>query len=154
MKDHPQASEARPTLLLSGADLARTMRPSDYLAAVAHGFRAGREGRASSPPPMHLHGAGGAFHAKGATLRGVRNYAALKLNGNFPGNPARRLPTIQGAILLCDADTGSVLAILDSIEITLRRTAAASALAARCLANPGAATLAVCGCGAQAWAQI
>ncbi len=153
-KSHPQPSSPLPTLLLSGAHLAQLMRQSDYLAAVEHGFRAAREGRASSPPPMHLRAAAGAFHAKGASLQGARNYAALKLNGNFPENPSRGHPTIQGAIILCDADTGAVLAIMDSIEITLRRTAAASALAARSLANPAAATLAVCGCGGQAWAQI
>lgn len=149
-----QHSGADPTLLLSGADLAELMRPADYLDAVAQGFRAAREGRAFSPAPLHLPAAGGAFHAKAACLAGARNYAALKLNGNFPANPRRGLPTIQGAILLCDGDTGAVLAIMDSIEITLRRTPAASALAARCLANPGAATLAICGCGDQAWAHV
>jgi ornithine cyclodeaminase/alanine dehydrogenase-like protein (mu-crystallin family) len=76
----------------------------------------------------------------GAALWGERMLAALKLNGNFPSNPARGLPTIQGVILLCDADTGAVLAIMDSIEITVRRTAAASALAAKHLAKPGAET--------------
>ncbi|HET9231435.1 MAG TPA: ornithine cyclodeaminase family protein, partial [Vitreimonas sp.] len=83
-----------------------------------------------------------------------RKLAALKLNGNFPGNPARGLPTIQGVILLCDADTGAVLAIMDSIEITLRRTAAATALAAKHLARRDADLLAVIGCGAQARAQV
>src|SRR6185503_18489324 len=63
------------------------------------------------------------------------------------------LPTIQGAILLCDADNGALLAILDSIEITLRRTAAASALAARRLARAESQKLAICGCGDQARSQ-
>jgi alanine dehydrogenase len=56
---------------------------------------------------------------------------------------------VQGAILLSDASNGALLAILDSIEVTLRRTAAASALAAKLLARPESATLLVCGCGAQ-----
>jgi len=79
---------------------------------------------------------------------------ALKLNGNFPGNPDRGLPTIQGAILLCDGETGALLAIMDSIEVTLRRTAAATVLAARYLARPESRTALVCGCGAQARAQL
>jgi ornithine cyclodeaminase/alanine dehydrogenase-like protein (mu-crystallin family) len=80
---------------------------------------------------------------------------ALKLNGNFPENPATRgLPTIQGAILLCDGETGSILAVMDSIEMTLRRTAAATALAARYLARPDSRTIMICGCGAQGEAQL
>src|SRR5262245_46471374 len=126
-----EAPKPRPTLLLSGADLAALMRPADYLAAVERAFRALGEGAAVSPPPMCVEAHTGAFHAKAASLTGARSYVALKLNGNFPGNPRAGLPTIQGAILLCDADAGEVLAIMDSIEVTLRRTAAATALAAR-----------------------
>jgi ornithine cyclodeaminase/alanine dehydrogenase-like protein (mu-crystallin family) len=144
-----------PALILTRADVARLMSPSDTLATVEAGFRALAEGRAVSPPPLHIGAEGGAFHGKGASLIGSRHYVALKFNGNFPGNPQRMgLPTIQGAILLCDGRDGSLLAILDSQEITLRRTAAASALAARLLARPDSNTLAVCGCGAQGRAHV
>ena len=64
------------------------------------------------------------------------------------------MPTIQGVIVLSDAENGAVLAIMDSIEITLRRTAAATALAAKHLAHPGAARVAIIGCGAQARPQL
>lgn len=142
----------RPVLLLSWSDVASLMRPSDYLDAVEAAFRAGREGRAVSPPPMHLAGQGGAFHAKGASYE---NYVALKLNGNFPGNPERcGLPTIQGAILLCDTRDGSLLAIIDSVEVTRHRTPAASALAARFLARKDSSVLGICGCGDQALAHV
>ncbi len=143
-----------PTLLLSRGDIRALMTPRDYFDAVEQSFRANKEGRASSPPPMHIPAAGGGFHAKGASFTSHHAYVAVKLNGNFPGNPERTgLPTIQGAILLCDAVNGSVLAILDSIEITLIRTAAASALAAHHLAHQGAGVLGVCGCGDQGRAQ-
>lgn len=141
--------------VLTHRDIAGLMAPSDWLAAVEAGFRAAAEGRAGAPPPMHLPGVAGAFHAKGASLELERHYVALKLNGNFPGNPERRrLPTVQGATLLCDGATGSLLAILDSIEVTLRRTAAASALAARFLARPDSQSVLVAGCGAQGRAQL
>src|SRR5207237_560642 len=82
-------------------------------------------------------------------------YVAVKLNGNFPGNPQRHgLPTIQGVVLLCDATDGSLLAVIDSIEITLRRTAAASALALQYLAREDGSSIAVCGCGDQGRAQV
>ncbi len=141
---------SEPAIFLTRAEIAGLMAPGDYLDAVEAAFRASWV----APPPMHLHAIGGAFHAKGAVLLGARNLVALKLNGNFPGNPARGLPTIQGVIVLCDATNGAVLAIMDSIEITLRRTAAATALAARHLARREAGTIAMCGCGDQARAQV
>lgn len=142
------------TLLLTRRDVAALMQPADYYGAVEAAFRAAKEGRAASPPPMHIDGLGGAFHAKGAFLAADRPCVALKLNGNFPGNPKRELPTIQGAIFLCDANDGSLLAILDSIEITLQRTAAASAIAADHLAREDARVLFIAGCGEQARAHV
>lgn len=141
------------TLLLSRPDIAGLMGPPDYLEAVERGFRAAAKGTAAAPSPMALPADGGAFHAKGAVLRLDRLRVALKLNGNFPDNEAG-LPTIQGAILLCDGGNGALLAVMDSIEVTLRRTAAASALAARFLARPDSRSVLVCGCGAQASAQL
>ena len=138
------------TLLLTRADIRSLMTPADYLNAVELAFKLSKRGEAPSPAPIHLPGLGGAFHGKGAVLLGEKKRAVLKLNGNFPGNPANGLPTIQGVVLLCDAENGSVLAVMDSIEITLQRTAAASALAAKHLARQNAKRLSVIGCGAQA----
>jgi ornithine cyclodeaminase/alanine dehydrogenase-like protein (mu-crystallin family) len=56
-------------------------------------------------------------------------------------------------IALFDAEDGRVLALLDSIEITALRTAAATAIAARYLA-PDGGTVAVCGCGEQSRNQL
>jgi alanine dehydrogenase len=141
------------TLLLSRAAIAGLMTRLDYLEAVEEGFRAAGEGRAEAPAPMSVAGRGGAFHAKAAALQLERRYVALKLNGNFPDNVGG-LPTVQGAILLCDGDDGSLLAVMDSIEVTLRRTAAATALAARFLARPDSGTILICGCGAQGRVQL
>jgi ornithine cyclodeaminase/alanine dehydrogenase-like protein (mu-crystallin family) len=105
--------------------------------------------------PMHIPVQDGAFHAKGARVVLDRTYVAVKVNANLPRNPQRTgLPTIQGVLLLCDADDGSVLAVMDSIEITLKRTAAATALAARYLAREDASLVAICGCGEQGRAQL
>ncbi len=138
-------------LLLTRTDVRGLASVRDYYDAAAEAFRAVAAGRVHSPSPMEIEGNLGAFHAKGASMDiGGRRLAALKLNGNFPENAKRfGLPTIQGAILLCDADNGALLAILDTIEITLRRTAAASALAADLLARKDAKTLLICGCGVQ-----
>jgi ornithine cyclodeaminase/alanine dehydrogenase-like protein (mu-crystallin family) len=145
----PAPDAARPALIITRGDLADLMGPADYLEAMELGFRAAAEGKAHAPPPLAVEGSGGTFHAKAASLRLDRMYVALKLNGNFPGNPAEHgLPTIQGAILLCDGENGSLLAIIDSAEVTLKRTAAATALASRHLARPDSGTILICGCGA------
>src|SRR6185503_397625 len=80
---------------------------------------------------------------------------AIKLNGNYPGNPATNgLPTVQGVIYLADATNGRPLALMDSIEITINRTGAATALAARYLARPDSAVATICGCGVQGRIQL
>ena len=142
------------TLTLSREDVAALMAPHDYIDITAGAFAALSEGRVVSPMPMHVPAEGGGFHAKAAMLAGDEPLFALKLNGNFPGNPARGLPTIQGVIVLSRADDGRVLAVMDSMEVTLRRTAAATAVAARRLARPDSRTVTVVGCGEQAEAQI
>ncbi len=145
----------RGTLVLSKSDIAALMTHADYLRAAEAAFLSLTSGAIVAALPMHVHGHDGTFHVKGARLDNGKPVVAIKLNGNFPNNPDRfGLPTIQGAILLADAERGSLLAIMDSMEITLRRTAAASALAARYLARPDSTTIAICGCGEQGRAQL
>lgn len=142
--------------MLARSDIRALMSLGDWLEAVEAGFRALQDGRAHAPPPLAVEADHGGFHAKAASLElAGRRYVALKFNGNFPGNPERhRLPTVQGAILLFDGANGSPLAIIDSIEVTLRRTAAATASAARHLARHDSTRVTICGCGEQAPAQL
>ena len=145
----------RPARILRRSEIAALMEPSAYLSAVEAGFRSLANGETHVPAPMHIAVRDGGFHAKGASVALDRPYVAVKLNGNFPGNPRRNgLPAIQGALLLCDATDGSLLAIMDSIEITSQRTAATSALAARLLARPDSDCIAICGCGEQGRAHL
>ena len=157
---NPHAPRAAATRVLTRGDVAALMSPQDYLDAVRDGFAALAQGHAVAPEPLHVASEHGGFHAKAASYSSVlnkpaRSFVALKFNANMPGNGAMfGLPTIQGALLLCNSDNGQLLAVMDSTELTLRRTAAATALAAQHLARPDAATLAVCGCGAQALPQV
>ena len=128
---------------------------SDYISAVENAFRQLGHGKAELSEPMHIAGVGGMFHVKGAGLQEPAACVAVKVNGNFPGNRARHgLPTIQGAIILLDAEKGCPLALMDAVEITIGRTAAATAVAARYLARPKAQNLTICGCGDQSFAQV
>ncbi|MCD2182790.1 ornithine cyclodeaminase family protein [Rhizobium sp. GN54] len=74
-------------------------------------------------------------------------YIGVKLVSVFPGNTRRGLPAIFGSYLLSSGKTGELLAIVDGGELTARRTAAASALAARHLARADARRLLVVGAG-------
>jgi len=74
-------------------------------------------------------------------------YAGVKMVSVFPGNATRALPAIFGTYLLSSGKTGEMLAAIDGGELTARRTAAASALAARYLVRPDAEELLVCGTG-------
>jgi ornithine cyclodeaminase/alanine dehydrogenase-like protein (mu-crystallin family) len=84
--------------------------------------------------PAWQTGAGGGFYA-------------VKVINIAPGNAARGLPGLHASVLLHDAATGRPLALLDGDEITARRTAAASALAASFLARADAQRLLVVGAG-------
>ncbi|HMD75576.1 MAG TPA: ornithine cyclodeaminase family protein [Steroidobacteraceae bacterium] len=77
-------------------------------------------------------------------------HACVKIATVFPGNKAQGLPTVQAQVLLLDASNGSAIALFEGGEITRRRTAAASALAARYLARSDARELLVVGTGALA----
>jgi len=57
-------------------------------------------------------------------------------------------------VVLCDAANGYPLAVMDSTEITVARTGAATAVAARYLARPDAAVATICGCGLQGRVQL
>jgi ornithine cyclodeaminase/alanine dehydrogenase-like protein (mu-crystallin family) len=142
--------------ILSAADVSATLSTLDCIRAVEGAFRAWATGLAAPPAMLGVHVEEGGFHIKAATLAiGGRRYFAAKTNGNFPGNPDRRgLPCIQGVVVLCDADSGTPVALLDSIRLTVLRTAAATAVAAKHLARPDATVLTLIGCGAQAESHL
>ena len=103
-------------------------------------------------PLRHNHAVQGATEAENGILllmpawqKGKR--LGVKTVSIFPGNQAKGLPGLHSVFILYDATTGAPLAVLDGDAITSRRTAAASALAARWLARPDAKHLLVVGAG-------
>jgi len=71
----------------------------------------------------------------------------IKIATVFPDNARRSLPAVYASYLLLDAQTGMPIAFLDGTELTLRRTAAASALASRYLSRTDAQTMLMVGTG-------
>ena len=146
---------AEGTLLLSRADVRSLLTFPDYLRTVEDAFRLHAEGKSLAPAMMHVDAPGGEFHIKAGGLKQERCYFALKANGGFFHNHERfGIPAIQGAILLCDGANGYPLAVMDSSEITRKRTSAAAAVAAKYLARTDSRVVTLCGYGAQAREQL
>jgi len=77
-------------------------------------------------------------------------YVGVKVVSVFPDNGTKNLPSVLGTYLLMRGETGEPVAALDGTRLTVWRTAAASALAARYLARPDAARMVMVGAGALA----
>jgi len=74
-------------------------------------------------------------------------HALLKWVTSFPGNPGRGLPTVTGVVVVSNAETGQLEAVLDAGAVTALRTGAAAVLAAEVLGRSDAASAAVIGAG-------
>lgn len=74
-------------------------------------------------------------------------FMGIKTVNIAPGNSKVGKPGLHSTYLLSDATTGEPLALMDGDEITSRRTAAASALAASFLAREDASDLVIVGAG-------
>lgn len=146
---------APPVRLFAASEIDALLDPVALTDAVESAFRARGAGAAHPGGVLGVETARGGFHVKAASLGTDAGLFAVKLNGNFPTNPSTNgLPTIQGLLLAADVVTGSPLAIVESGSVTRLRTAAASAVAIRHLAAPGARTLTIVGCGVQGEAHL
>jgi ornithine cyclodeaminase/alanine dehydrogenase len=144
------------TLFLTRSEVASLLGLAECIDGVEEAFRLHAEGQSLPPGVLETLTGDGGFHIKAAGLRlPGGSYFAAKVNGNFPLNRERfGLPTIQGVVVLCDAERGWPLAVMDSMELTALRTAAATGVAARYLARPDSKVATVCGCGVQGRVQL
>jgi len=143
------------TLLLSRGDVATLLDLGDYIEVVENAFRAYAMGETLSLGLLHVDTPDGEFHIKVGGIKDPRVYCGLKMNGGFFQNQNRfGLPNIQGTIALFDGENGYPLAFMDSIEITINRTGATTAVAAKYLARPDSHIATICGCGNQGRVQL
>ena len=112
--DFPSLIEALRTMFRDGCEV-----PLRHHHGIPAGAKDGGEATLLLMPAWHD---GGALGVKIVTV--------------FPDNAGRLLPAVHGTYVLLDAATGVPVAVLDGTALTLRRTAAASALAASYLARP------------------
>jgi ornithine cyclodeaminase/alanine dehydrogenase len=142
-------------LILTRTQIAGLLKFDEYVTVVGQAFRAHAEGCAMRPALMHVSAPDGEFHIKAGGLLSPEPYFALKSNGGFFHNRERYgMPNIQGMIILANAANGLPLAVMDSMEITIHRTGAATAIAARYLARKDSSVVTMCGCGNQGRIQL
>ena len=137
-------------LYLSYADVDSVGLPmADVIAAVETAFREKGAGRTEMPPKPGIHTMPDSFiHAMPAYVEGMRA-AGLKWVSGYPENRKRGLPYISGLLVLNDPDTGVPTCVMDATWVTAKRTAAATAVAAKHLAAPEASVFGILGCGVQ-----
>jgi alanine dehydrogenase len=143
------------TLLLRRDEVAELLTLGECIERVKIAFRQYAAGKSSGTGLLNLKAGDVEFHIKAGGLELEKSYFALKVNGGSFNNRERfGLPNIMGLIILFDGITGYPLAVLDSIEITIKRTGAATAVAAKYLALPDCNTGTICGCGNQGRIQL
>ncbi|MEM7170717.1 MAG: cyclodeaminase [Pseudomonadota bacterium] len=128
----------------------------DIVDCVQDAFAALATKKVVMPPILHLSiaEANGEMDAKTAYIPGMDSFA-LKSSSGFFDNPKQGLPALGGLMVVYSAKTGVVEAVLlDNGYLTDVRTAAAGAVAARCLARTDASRAGVLGTGMQARLQL
>ncbi len=133
-------------LYLAEQDIDALLTPEDALEAVEGSFRRAAEGVVENVPRRRLRLDGGMLAVMSAAdlglgVAGVKTYAAGRGGASF-------------VIVLFDASTDALLAVIEADRIGQYRTGAASGVAAKHLARPGASSLGVIGAGLQAEMQL
>ncbi|MBX3117571.1 MAG: ornithine cyclodeaminase family protein [Fimbriimonadaceae bacterium] len=130
---------------ITAQDLARLLPFKELVEALRAQYQSG-----CTVPPRHHHTVDQGSEPESTLLLmpawddewlGIKNVTVT------PGNGARDLPTVSATYLLYRKQTGELAAIIDGAELTARRTAANSALAADLLAHPDAKRMLMVGTG-------
>jgi alanine dehydrogenase len=142
-------------LYLSSEDIgALNIKPRAAREALAHAFRLHAEGRTHVQPKLTVSIGPGHFFQSLCAAMPDPPFATTKWVGVAADNSERRLPNVNGLIVVSDFTTGVPVAVLDGTSLTVLRTAAMSALAASYLARPDSSTIGFIGCGAQAYGHL
>ena len=133
--------------IITSAEVEAALEFKDLIERLRETFRKGAE-----VPVRHHHAIGGGSDATLLLMPAWQpgRHIGIKLVTVFPHNGERSLPTVMGAYLLLNGTTGEPLAMIDGPTLTVKRTAAASALAAGYLARQDSERLLMIGTGALA----
>ena len=142
-------------LVLNGEEVARLLPMPECIKVMRDALAALARGEALVPlrSVMRVPGVTGFLGLMPGYISprdGQEGALGLKAVSVFPGNASRGIDTHQGAVLLFEADTGRLSALMDGAAITAIRTAAVSGVATDLLARRDATELAILGAGVQA----
>jgi len=146
---------SQPFLVLTRADVEGLVSLGDAIAAVEEAFSDLARGQAMLFPVIRerIDPFGGFFGVKAGYLA-ARGCLGYKGGGFWASNRGQGLAGHQSVILLYDPETGVPQAALDGNYITVIRTGAVGAIAARCLARPDSRKAALIGAGVQGAIQL
>ena len=133
-------------LFLSESDVGSLLSPADALPVLEDCFRRLAAGAVDNRPRDRLPVEDG-YLALMAAVDEELGYAGLKSYAVAAG-------AVAFAVLLFDLRDGGLAAVIEADLLGRLRTGAASGVAARYLARPGARSLGVIGCGRQAEFQV
>jgi ornithine cyclodeaminase len=139
------------TLLLTRSETAALLDPPSIVPALRDAFVAYSAGTRERARRVRarLEGPGTSTVLFPGTAPGVPAYT-VKVHAKFPGEE----PAIRGVLCLHAAESGALLAVMDSTHLTAVRTGLAGALAAHVLGRPGGSDVAVIGAGVQGSQQL
>lgn len=142
-------------LYLSQADVgAAGVSMPEIIDAVEATFHEKGHGRVEMPPKPGVHSMPDAFiHAMPVWIPALKSIGMKWVSG-YPENPKKGLPYISGLIILNDHETGLPICVMDCVWVTAKRTAAASAVAAKHLARPESESLGILGAGVQGFSHL
>jgi alanine dehydrogenase len=133
-------------LYLTEAEVSSLLTPADAIEAVEGCFRRLAAGAVDNRPRERLRVEDGVFAVMAAVDREL-GLAGLKSYTWLPGGT-------PFAVVLFDTRAATLAGVIEADKLGQLRTGAASGVAAKYLARPGAASLGVIGCGWQARSQV
>ena len=139
--------------VLTAQDIQQALTMPAAIASMRSAFAELARGQAQSPQRLVIDTGSGVALFMPAFLSQSKALAQ-KIVSVFPQNPARGLPTINGLVIVLDAETGEPAALMDGGKLTSIRTGAASGLATDLLARADSRILALIGAGGQAYDQV
>lgn len=131
---------------ITDSDVMSAMNMRGAIEAVENGVAAEARGEATAMLKTHAEWAGGTLHGIGAVFPKL-GFAGTKTWAHTPRGASPLL-------ILFDSENGAVRAVIEAFKLGTLRTAAASGVATRWLAEESADRLAIIGSGKQALTQV